>query len=383
MPKKITKEIFLERAKEQHGNKYDYSKVEYINTKIKVCIICPEHGEFWQSPEVHTKGSGCPKCACNKLKKLFTGKTIKTLDPKEKINNFIKKAKVLHSNKYNYSKVSFKRVRDKVEIICPKHGSFFQSVHHHLQGSGCPKCADENRSNSYKLTREQFIEKALEVHGDKYDYSLVENPKFNERVTIICPIHGEFQQFVNNHLLDCGCPKCSKHYQYNTEEFIKRAKEIHGDKYDYSKTKYINARTKVTIICPTHGEFEQLPQSHLCGIGCHTCSSSKGEKLVSKILKELNLTFVTQKRIEVNKQNLIVDFYLELNNHQYIIEYNGKQHYEPIKYFGGEDQFKKQQLRDILLRNYCKLYDIKLLEIAYNDINIEDMVKNFLKCDQK
>lgn len=117
-------------------------------------------------------------------------------------------------------------------------------------------CANENRSNSYKLTVEQFIEKARSIHGDKYDYSLITNPKFGERVTIICPIHGEFEQFTNNHLQDCGCPKCSKHYQYNTEEFIKRAKEIHGESYDYSKTKYINSRTKVIITCPIHGDFE-------------------------------------------------------------------------------------------------------------------------------
>lgn len=268
MAKRVTKEIFIERAKLHHGNKFDYSKVEFINTKTKVCIICPIHGEFLQIPETHMKGTGCPKCSVEQRRLQIMGKSYKYSSIEEKMQKFLQKAKEIHDDKYDYSKVSFKNFGDKIEIVCSKHGSFFQSAHHHLQGQGCPKCSNENRSNSYKLTTEQFIEKAREIHGYKYDYSLVINPKFGEKITIICPIHGKFNQYTNNHLQDCGCPECSKHYHYDTSEFIRRAKEVHENTYDYSKTVYVNARTKVIITCLIHGDFEQLPSGHLNGTGC-------------------------------------------------------------------------------------------------------------------
>lgn len=380
MAKKVTLENFIQRSKIFHGDRYDYSKVDFINTKTKVCIVCPKHGEFWQIPETHMKGTGCPKCAHEKINKINKGKRRKILTPEEKIQEFKLKAKQIHNDKYDYSKVTFNNYTDKIEIICPKHGSFWQSAHHHLQGQKCPACADENRSNSYKLTKEEFIRRARQIHGDKYDYSKVENPKYNEKVTIICPIHGEFQQFVNNHLFDSGCPKCSKHFNYDTETFIMKANQVHNHKYLYNKTNYINARTKVTITCPIHGDFEQLPSTHLSGGGCPKCTQTKGEIIVSQVLDKLKYPYTQQKKIclNLNNKTIIVDFYIKRNGIEYIIEYNGKQHYEPVDYFGGEEQFKKQQLRDCLLREYCKLYNIKLLEIPYTDKDIENTILNFL-----
>ena len=112
----------------------------------------------------------------------------------------------------------------------------------------------------------EFIAKAKAVHGDKYDYSKVNYVNSFTKVTIICPKHGEFEQTPNLHLKSQGCPNCYGNKKMTIEEFIKRAKEVHGDKYDYSKVKYVNALTKVTIICPIHGEFEQTPAKHLLGI---------------------------------------------------------------------------------------------------------------------
>lgn len=122
-----------------------------------------------------------------------------------------------------------------------------------------------------RLTTKIFIARAKEIHGDKYDYSEVEYVNYKTKVKIICPIHGEFWQTPREHLNGNGCQKCSGVQRMNTDLFIQRAIEVHGDTYDYSKVKYTNNRTKVCIICPVHGEFWQSPDSHLLGCGCPKC----------------------------------------------------------------------------------------------------------------
>ncbi len=249
--KKLTTEEFLERAKKVHGDKYDYSKVMYINNSTKVTIDCPIHGEFEQTPTSHLSGTGCAKCS--RKKKIST-------------EEFIEKAKKIHRDKYDYSKAKYVNATTKVTIVCPIHGEFEQIPYSHLSGQGCPVCGGSKR-----LSTEEFIEKAKKVHGDKYDYSKVNYVNSSTKVTIICPVHGEFEQNPTSHLKGCGCAKCAEREKLTTEEFIERAKKVHGDKYDYSKVKYVNSYTKVTIGCPFHGEFEQNPLNHLKGVGCPIC----------------------------------------------------------------------------------------------------------------
>ena len=109
------------------------------------------------------------------------------------------------------------------------------------------------------------------MHGNKYDYSETVYSAAAKIVKIICPLHGEFYMTANNHLRGQGCPKCAGNIKLTTEEFINKAKDVHGDKYDYSKVEYINRRTEVCIICPECGEFQQTPHSHLAGNGCPKC----------------------------------------------------------------------------------------------------------------
>jgi hypothetical protein len=253
--KSTTKE-FIQKAKTIHGNKYDYSKVEYVDAKTKIIIICPEHGEFEQTPNSHLMGSGCAKCKFDEL----GNRTRKTVEI------FFKEAKAVHGDKYDYSKVIYKHGEKKIIIICPEHGEFEQTPTGHLIGHGCPKC-----SGLYKKTTKEYIQKAKETHGDKYDYSKVVYVNSNTKVIIICPEHGEFEQEARLHLIGAGCQKCSGSYM-DTKYFIQKAKAIHGDKYDYSKTNYIDATTNVIIICPEHGEFEQRHSHHLNGIGCPKCA---------------------------------------------------------------------------------------------------------------
>jgi len=234
-------QLFIEKATKIHGDKYDYSKVEYINSKSKVNIICNEHGEFKQIHNDHLNGHGCKKCAINNTSNKNRGNK----------EEFIEKAIKIHGDKYDYSKVEYINALTKITIICKKHGEFLQKPSNHINAKqGCRICGNELNHKNQTCNTTEFIQKAIKIHGDKYDYSKVEYIKSNENVIIICKKHGEFLQKPNSHLSqEAGCLKCGKVYRYNTSEFIKIVIKIHGDKYDYSKVEYINSNTKITIIC--------------------------------------------------------------------------------------------------------------------------------------
>ena len=288
MSKRKTTEEFIEKANIIHNNKYDYSKVEYKSNSTKVCIICPEHGEFWQTPYNHLRGCGCPKCV---------GKNKKTTE------EFIRRAKEVHGDKYDYSKVEYINAKTKVCIICPEHGEFWQIANRHLSGCGCPKCVGKNK------TTEEFIRRAKEVHGDKYDYSKVKYVNNSTKVCIICPEHGEFWQKPAGHLRGCGCPKC-KGKNKTAEEVIEKARKVHGDKYDYSKVVYKGMHTKVCIICPEHGEFWQTLSNHLKGCGCYKCGRTKKgnyilvQKYIDKCTEKYK-GFYDYSQIDINNVNYV------------------------------------------------------------------------------
>jgi predicted nucleic-acid-binding Zn-ribbon protein len=250
--KSNTKE-FIEKAINIHGDKYEYSKVDYKNNITKVIIICREHGEFEQTPKLHLKTSGCGKCAGT---------------AKSNTKEFIEKSKLIHGDKYDYSKVDYKNSTTNIIIICKEHGEFQQTPYQHLKTSGCQKC-----SGHYTLTTEEFIEKSILINGDKYDYSKVDYKNCNTKVIIICKEHGEFQQTPYQHLKSNGCKKCSGHYTLTTKEFIEKSKLIHSNKYDYSKVDYKNSTTNVIIVCKNHGSFYQIASIHLGGHGCPKCAN--------------------------------------------------------------------------------------------------------------
>jgi DNA G:T-mismatch repair endonuclease len=211
MSKKLTTEQFISKARKIHGDKYDYSEVDYINALVKIKIICPEHGEFWQVPNTHCGiyGCGCPKCAQISFR----------LNRSLTTEQFISKARKIHGDKYDYSKVDYVTNETKVKIICSEHGEFWQVPNSHIDGkSGCPQCGIISRSRKQSYSLEQFIEKAKKVHRDKYDYSKVEYDRWWTKVKIICPEHGEFIQSSNNHLHGRGCPSCALTFSKPEEE---------------------------------------------------------------------------------------------------------------------------------------------------------------------
>ena len=244
---------------------------------------------------------------------------------------FIEKAKLKHGDKYDYSKVKYTNNKIKVKIICPIHGEFEQTPNCHLDNQGCPICGDASFIVKKTLTTEEFIEKAKLKHGDKYDYSKVFYNSYDNKIKIICPLHGEFEQTPHSHIIGSGCKCCGKVNSKSLSEIIYLAKLKHGDKYNYSETKYINAKTKLKIICNKHGEFEQLHNHHILGQGCPICKESKGEKAIRIFLKTIGVEFIKQKRFKNCKdiRTLPFDFYLP--DYNICIEYDGEQHFKPIK----------------------------------------------------
>jgi hypothetical protein len=207
--------------------------------------------------------------------------------------------------KYDYSKVNYINAKSKVIIICKEHGEFKQLSNSHLSGSGCSKCRDNNISSSTN----EFIEKAIKIHNDKYDYSKVNYINSYTKIKIICKEHEEFEQLPNHHLSGSGCSKCSGTYQYSTNEFIEKAIKIHGSKYDYSKVNYINAKSKVIIICKEHGEFEQQPNNHLNGQGCSNCSTNISKKEQEWITSLNNSNILTNQKIKIKNRIIKPDGY--------------------------------------------------------------------------
>lgn len=445
MKQNLAKETFIEKAKKVHGDKYDYSKVQIINSKSKVVIICKKHGEFLQEANSHLQGRGCPYCSGKKFS----------------FQDYLEKANKVWNNKYDYSKFEWKGVGSKVCIICPEHGEFWQLPNNHLKGEcGCLECRGKSKDFKPIQCLDDVITQAKQKFGDKFDFSESVWGGSRNHLKIICPEHGEFSTYPRQFLLNkCGCPECNSGRKYTTEEyikaakkfhqdwdydyskvvykkstepveiickkhgsffpiasnflsggcncikcvqdsyrltkeeFIKRAKEIHGDYYNYDKVNYVNQITPITITCPKHGDFEQLPGNHLKGCNCKKCARenlvpSHGEELVQKILNKYNISYKVQyeiktKKLARNSNIIIVDIALKHNNKVYFIEYNGKQHYEYIPFFfKTQEDFQAQLRRDQLLREICEKNSDKvtLIEIKYtlSELEVENLIKNIL-----
>lgn len=311
--KKLSLEDFIKRAKEIHGNKYDYSKVKYKNMNTDVQIICKIHNyEFPQKPSKHLIGHNCPICA------IENGK----IPTKLTLEEFVERAKIVHKNKYDYSKVDYVNNRTNVIITCNDHDEpyyFPQTPTNHLRGCGCPKCGGK-----LKLTLEEFIQRANKIHGQ--------------------------------------------------------------GRYDYSKVEYVNINTEIIIICPNHNEpyeFKQIPNTHLLGCGCPLCSESKGASKIRMFLIKNNIEFETEKTFDEckNKKLLKFDFYIPSKN--LCIEYDGECHFKHINWNGKytdeqlEENLKLYRLRDKIKNEYCKNNGINLLRISYNEDVEEKLTKYF------
>jgi len=306
MVKRFTSEEFVERAKNAHGGRYDYSSVEYINDRTKVLIICKDHGEFWQDPGRHIRRKhGCPSCR---------GKNISLASIKTSSTKFVPSSIKIHGDRYDYSKVKYINAKTKVNIICRKHGEFLQTPNVHLDGKGCRLC---------------------------------------------------------------GYDRVPDHHFDDKEDFINKAKIIHEDCYDYSKVDYINSKTKVTITCRFGHEFTQSPGDHLSGRGCPHCYR-KNEWRVGVLLKKYfkDWSIRSQKKVWSSFGDYLkprfCDFWLEKDNIEVMVEYDGEQHFRPVQFYSiskdrAKEIFEKRKAVDILDTKYCKKNNIILHRVRYNE----------------
>lgn len=243
----ITQAECIARFKNAHGDKYDYSKVVYKGQYTKVCIICPIHGEFWQTPKGHWLGRGCRKCKQNA-----------PLTTDEVVSRFKQK----HDEKYDYAETKYINETTHIEYICPTHGIIKQLPWNHLK-YGCPKCAKEREVFKRSSNKEEFIKKSIDIHGDKYNYSKVNYINNHTRVCIICPTHGEFWQTPMKHLIGRGCHLCkTSHLERSVAKLLKtnnidyevqkRFKWLGKQSLDFFLPKY-----NIAIECQGKQHFEE------------------------------------------------------------------------------------------------------------------------------
>ena len=342
---RISTEQFIERAVAIHGNKYDYSKSVYSSATTPVVIICSEHGEFQQQPTRHTRGQGCKGCQYDR-KRLGKGA-------------FIEKSRKVHGSQYDYRFVSYQSNSRKIRIGCYQCGSVFeQKPTHHLEGRGC-NCKT-------RMDHKEFLRKAAETHGSKYSYGHYVTS--TQKIAITC---GEcnhcFLQEPRTHLSGHGCPECAKTV-IGLKRFLDEANDLHDGRYDYSLVTQLGTLSdELTIICPSHGEFKQKARKHREGSGCPACSASCGERDMAKALNAAGVAFQPQWEIDDGHGKLLADFFIE--NQRTVIEIDGKQHYEPIEFFGGKRTFAGVAERDLRKTRWCLENGYRIIRIGYHELH--------------
>ena len=271
MAKRLTQEDVISAFKDVHGDTYDYSKVVYSGSDNKVLIICKDHGDFYQSPYWHKKGQGCNLCGYARAGRL---------QKEESSRTFVSKANKVHNGKYTYENVVIDGMNNKVSITCPVHGDFLQSATDHTMGHGCKECRKDKLSVAFSSSKECFIKKARETHGELYSYDNAVYVNSKTKLLVTCRVHGDFDIVPSAHIAGNKCRFCNQREILTTEKFIEKAESVHGaGTYFYTKVDYLKSSENVIITCPKHGDFSQIANSHLQGAGCGSCSRDKLSKM--------------------------------------------------------------------------------------------------------
>lgn len=263
--RKLTQEEIIKRFIEVHGNKYDYSKVEYRGMQKHVIIICPKHGEFMMTPHNHISGQGCPECV---------GRNMNT-------EKAIKRAIEIHGNYYSFDEFKYIKSNVKSIVICPKHGRFEITPNDLFQGGGCPKCRIDKMKEKNTIKADEFKKRGYEKFGGRFDYSDLIYNGYQKETDFNCPIHGKIRMKPKDHLkYKYGCPKCTGR-SLSTYDWIKRFFEVHGNLYSYDEFVFLGSKIKSIVICPKHGRFEITPNAHYYGEGCPECAKERVQQFNS------------------------------------------------------------------------------------------------------
>lgn len=211
------------------------------------------------------------------------------------LQDFVVKATAAHKGRYSYPEQVYLNSKSKLEIVCPEHGLFKQEPQSHIRGGGCPKCGAIKKGDARRSSWSVFIERANAKHGARYVYPTQEYKGAHEKVRITCPEHGEFQTTANSHIRGSGCPKCgviksAGSNRSSFQIFVEKASSVHNGRYAYPEQCYLNAKGELKILCPEHGEFQQIADNHLQGNGCPECGiikRSEGHKIKFSDLVEI------------------------------------------------------------------------------------------------
>ena len=356
----ITKDVFVSRARKMHGDKYDYSYSVYTSSTSKLVIGCSIHGPFQKIATRHLQGEGCPLCASK-------GRKISTLE------HFIESAESVHGDRFDYSKSVYYGSRKPIIVTCRQHGDFHPKACSHLEGKDCPRCARERVGDKNRMTAEQFMERALKRHGNRYDYSSTKYLSYHEPVEVTCKNHGPFTQSAKNHLNAGGCPKCGQESSsssrcYSREEFIVLANKMHGDAYDYSLVDYKGIKERVLIICRKHGGFYQEANNHAQGEGCPSCTHqySLPHKNVEEFLTSLGVEYKSNDRSSIPPFEL--DVYVP--SHKLAIEFNGK-YWHSMNKAGSPEEKRRHEAKFLrCLESGIRLFQIEEQEWEGNSKSI-------------
>ena len=359
MAQKCSKEEFISKCIQKFGDKFNYDKVQYINSKTKTIFTCPIHEDFENTPNQFLRSvCGCPKC----------GHQLSNNTRKMSQEDFLKRLKDKFGDKYDYSKVDYQGQKKSVTLICPIHGEFTQRADEVLNLNGCPKC-----SGYYSYTLED-----VQMMANKHNISILNYINSKNPIHYRCNKCG-FESDVRLSTLKnniFNCPECSR--QLKNKKFLEKVYQRNPNIIVLEE--YQKLEEPVLCKCKVcNMEWRATPHNLMNGTSCPNCSTSKGEREVKSFLIKHNIKFIPQYMIRGqfgNRNKIFVDFYLP--NLNCIIEYNGIQHYISVERFGGEIALQNQLQRDEDLRSYCKNCNIRLIEIKYTE-NISDILNNLLK----
>lgn len=323
--KTLSQEEFLQRARAKHGEKYDYSNTVFVATREPIEYICPTHGIVKQLANSHLQGMGCRACANDEQ----AANKVRTLDW------FVKKARKVHGDKYDYSDAKYTGAARPITYRCPKHGLVTQRAYSHLEGSGCNDCFIEGLPDARRISKEEFLKKVHDKHGDMISFGNFKYQGVKAKLTAICAVHGPFEttgvKLLAVSKVVAGCPKCgheanTSHHPMTFKEFVTRAEEVHGNKYIYDESSFSSCYSNVGIFCKQHKyNFSQAAYAHLRGQGCVKCAAavsvSAAEKDISAWLTSKNIRHEQSRRDLVPERKLEAD--LLLNDYALILEHNG------------------------------------------------------------
>ena len=418
---KLSQNEFIDKISKLH-HQLDFSSTIYVRSSDKVNVICPQHGNFFIKPNKLQQGQGCPKCSrentrisLNEMKERFKlidsnnnnilWETFQGNDKEMSFkcckhgifssiphyiiqtgylfcnkgcsklahtnDEFITLSKQRFGNVFNYDYVDYINLETNVKLICNKGHVFYQRPDGHLKGSGCPICI--GRGCDYTI--DGFLSKVREKHNDKYDLSQIRFDTLQDKIDVICPLHGLFIMRAINFLRGSGCHKCGKECRVLSQnEFINRLENIFLDRYDFSKTVYNRSCKTVKVICKKHGLFSRKASLLLIGMGCTKCSLPEGEIIIENFFIRNKIRYIHNKTFPGCKIKRLLRFDFYLPDYNCCIEYDGIGHFKPIF---GQKSFKFGLQSDRTKNEFCHKQGIQLIRINRKDF-IEPSLINLI-----